>query len=228
MSISFTPARAAGAAGVCLALLASPAAAQSCIGTLGGPACNLSSSLALSTVTVGGSAGSMSQVFITVLGGEAMSSLQLFYTVGGVPQALSPVKPQGTLSWTPGTAMPLGGMFTAGSELQLGVLINGSQMVNSGSAGGGTHSFREFGSGEVIYRDDRSTVLATGSGSSTSKVYGFDDRALTGDRDYNDVVFRVDAVTVAPEPGTLLLVGGGLLGLGGVTLRRRRQQAVGA
>lgn len=223
MSISFTPARAAGAAGVCLALLASPAAAQSCIGSLGGAACNLSSSLAMSTVSVGGSTGSMSQVFVTVLGGSAYNSLQLFYTVGGVPMALTPAKPLGATNWTAGnTTVQLDGMFSAGSELQLGVLVNGTQMINSGAAGG-TNAFREFGAGEEVYFDDRQTVMATGTGTSRSKVYGFDDKVLTGDRDYNDLVFRVDAVTVAPEPATLLLVGGGLLGLGGVTMRRRRR-----
>ena len=226
MSISFTPARAAGAAGVCLALLASPAAAQSCIGSLGGAACNLSSSLAMSTVSVGGSTGYMSQVFISVLGGDAYNSLQLFYTVGGVPMALTPAKPLGETSWNPGTnQVQLDGLYAAGSELQLGVLVNGTQMVQSGSAGG-TNAFREFGEGEIVYHDDRSTVLATGTGSSTSAVYGFDDKVATGDRDYNDLVFRVDAVTVTPEPGTLLLLGSGLLALGGVTMRRRRRLTV--
>lgn len=232
MSISFSPARVAGAAGVCLALFASPAAAQSCIGSLGGQACNLSTSLAMSTVSVGGATGSMSQVFVNVLGADAYNSLQLFYTVGGVPMAISAPKPKGAMGWSPSGdgRVQLDGLFAAGSELQLSVLVNGSQMLHSGTAGssnpGGSVYYREFAAGETIYRDNRTTEMASGSGSSTKKVYGFDDSPLGGDRDYNDLVFEVESVTVTPEPGTLLLVGGGLLGLGGVTMRRRRQLAV--
>lgn len=227
MSISFSPTRVAGAAGVCLALLASPAAAQSCTGGLGGPACGLTSSLSQSTVSVGGSSGYMSQVFVTVLGSDAYNSLQLFYTVGGVSSAVSPLKPLGVKGWTPTVdgRVLLDGLYAPGTELAFGLQVNGTQMLQSGSQGssnpGSTMHFREFGAGESIFRDDRTTVMASGGTSSGSKLYGVED-VRGGDNDFNDMVFRVESVTVSPEPATLLLVGGGLLGLGGVTLRRRR------
>ena len=48
---------------------------------------------------------------------------------------------------------------------------------------------------------------------------GFDDGGAASDGDYDDLVFRISAVTV-PEPGTFALLVAGLFGLG--TMRRRR------
>ena len=45
-----------------------------------------------------------------------------------------------------------------------------------------------------------------------------------GDLDYNDIFFDVQGVSVVPEPFTMALLGSGLLGIGGVRLRRRRAQ----
>lgn len=43
------------------------------------------------------------------------------------------------------------------------------------------------------------------------------------DNDFNDMVIRATATTVTPEPGTIALLGTGLLALGGFGLKRRRQ-----
>ena len=53
----------------------------------------------------------------------------------------------------------------------------------------------------------------------TSWVLFWDDSGATNDDDYDDLVARIHFVAAVPEPGTLALLGLGLLGVG---LMRRR------
>jgi len=60
------------------------------------------------------------------------------------------------------------------------------------------------------------TPLGTGAAQ-----FGFEDWWGGGDKDYNDVVFKVWSYPI-PEAGTLGLIGAGLVPAAGVLLRRRR------
>ncbi len=65
-------------------------------------------------------------------------------------------------------------------------------------------------------------MLAYHQTGSNDWVFFFEDLQLSGaDKDYNDLVFRCESLAPVPEPGTLLLLGAGLVGLAGLRLRKR-------
>jgi hypothetical protein len=54
-------------------------------------------------------------------------------------------------------------------------------------------------------------------------ILAFEDRAFgNGDGDFNDAIFYVEDMKPVPEPGTLLLLGAGLLGLVGLRKRAKK------
>ena len=53
-----------------------------------------------------------------------------------------------------------------------------------------------------------------------SIIVAFEDLMNGGDRDYNDNIFRFSGGVTVPEPGTLMLLGMGLLGMALGRLRR--------
>lgn len=90
-------------------------------------------------------------------------------------------------------------------------------------------------SGPVIYSLDalnagnEARFLSFQAGDTTNWAFAYEDLALAGsDRDYNDMVVKVESIVAVPEPSTWALMAGGLGGLGWIVRRRRSSGAVSA
>jgi len=64
------------------------------------------------------------------------------------------------------------------------------------------------------------TIGTSGEGLFGSNIVAAFEDTATGDRDYNDMVVGLTDVTAVPEPGTLALLGMGILGLGVSRMRK--------
>ncbi len=160
-------------------------------------------------------------VFLQFLGGYAGFDIDLLLFDADLNQ-LTPVdeygNPFGPVIFNnhytaPYTLASLGG-FTPGDEVIFGIFVH--------------NTYKTYFTGPASRNPDTTVhVQFFDTGDGTYRIgVGFEDLYGGGDLDYQDIFFEGDGLTttVTPEPETWFLMMSGLLGIGVVVVRRRREE----
>ncbi len=133
---------------------------------------------------------------------------------------------------TPGPITGWAALYWYTSELWIGGWDPTYVNIGGPYVGINPHSFGFYlrrDGGPIFYTVDQmnngaAQVLAFNKPGTDTWAIAFEDLPLAGsDRDYNDMVVKIESVQPVPEPSTIALIGSGLLGAGLYSWRRRKK-----
>jgi hypothetical protein len=174
-------------------------------------------------------------IAVAFIGADALYSNDVYYfmSVGDVTTATFLFNNHAAASGT--TADPDDSALNPGDEAIFGICVNrsgaspGPGCENADDifySGSGAHNVDGLAHTVVWTRADYDAEFGpldpTLFPADYSYVVGFEDILGGGDRDFNDAVFAIRGLTVAPEPLSMTLLATGLIGIGGAGMVRRK------